>query len=187
MYSMVVALVLLALFVAAVNRYGATTPKVHRVARERLQYALSQLLRRGYNGGIAVIRDPRRQRFVRVTKYFPSDGSMGLDVSVPTSLCAENEVQRLSKWVRDRGLQSRPFESTPERPAVAYPDHFYTHRRAVEVNAATMVAVDCGSDVGVAREMVESIFSEVFDIDHSGGYLVELWGINIKDELVDKP
>ena len=187
MSTIVIALLLLALLLAAVIHYGSATPAVHRVPREKLEYFLSQLFRRGYDGGIAVIRDASRQRFVRVSKYFGSDNAMGLEVSVPTSLCSVDERERLAQWIRDTGVTSRPFESTPVRSAVAYPDNVYTHRRATEVNFSIMTAIDCGSDIAVARSTVESIFSNVFAVERGTGYLVELWGVNLRDELVDRP
>ena len=106
---MVLALALLTLVVVVLGLFSlgswASKPAVHRVAAGGLGEFVTNLYRRGYAGGVAVVRDRNKRRFVRLNKYILANGHLGLNLYLPTSMWTTEENQRLKDLVSKRDLQ----------------------------------------------------------------------------------
>lgn len=48
-----------------------------------------------------------------------------------------------------------------------------------------MVCLDCGIDVPRAKRLIVDTFEAVFRLPKPDSYIVEFWGMNIHDELID--
>ena len=166
--------------------WGSTHPYVHRIAAGRLTEFITNVYRRGYQGGLAVVRDRGKHRFVRLNKYILEDGRLGLNLYLPTSLWTPEEHQRLQSMISDRGLRVGSTHLREPESLVPFPVHWYNHQRAMETNFSPMEVIDCGADVPLCSRLVEDIFSVVLDRPTESGYLFEMWGVSLHNELIDR-
>ena len=182
---MTIYVVLIVLFLLGALRYGAGIPKAHRIPESELERYLNQLLRRGYNGGLAIIRPKHGKQFVRMNKYILPGRQIGLSVCVPCESLSSESRQRLTEITHVENSAWQRADEGLGRTWIDYPIHWWNGRRARRLSNRQMVCLDCGIDVPLAKRLIVDTFEAVFRLPKPDSYIVEFWGMNIHDELID--
>ena len=185
MYIYVVVILLLLLVIGGTLRVGARMPKAHRIPESELERYLNQLLRRGYNGGLAIVRPKQGEQFVRLTKYIRPGRQSGIEFCVPCEWLSSEAKKQLADIAHDEESAWQRADERPGRKWIDYPVHWWNGHWAWRMNSRQMLCFDCSTDLARAKRLIVDTFETVFRLPKPDSYIVEFWGISLHDELID--
>lgn len=136
--------------------------RIFRVPYDQLGRYITLLLKRGRRDALMIIRDVRSSRFVQFARYSRPDGTVGVVVEFPEaqwSACCYDSVRRILQ------ATGRPVKET-----------LGCSTRLVDV-----LNLDCGTDVALARRVVEQIFLGPFGVTGPLQYRVHFTNVNLTE------
>lgn len=142
---------LAAIVIALLVSFALATLRIHRrrmkewnnLDREGVERGLEVLLKRGYDGAVAILTEPATQRFVQFQKYIGDQGTIGLQMHFPRAPWSEPFYSGVSEMLQRRGVS--------------------IHRTAVQgTPVVEFLEADFGSDVALAATVVDDVFAHIF-------------------------
>lgn len=139
-------------------------PIKHSVSQESLEDFLEVLLKRGFDGGFAVIRHEPSAVFIQFAKSI-ENGAASLTLDLPVAPWSQRFSGQFRRLVREEGLELSA-EPTPAGEVVEFID------------------VDFGEDVAHAASFARRVFREVFGLEEDESLEVVFKGVSARDEMI---
>lgn len=139
-------------------------PIKHSVSQESLEEFLEVLLKRGFDGGFAVIRHEPSGVFVQFVKSI-EDSSVGLMLDLPVAPWSKRFSGHFRRLVMEEGLEIS-VQPTSAGEVVEFID------------------VDFGEDVAHAASFARRVFREVFGLEEDEDLEVVFQGVSARDQVI---
>ena len=133
-----------------------------------LKHPISQLLKRGYDGGFLVVKPVFSKRFVQFSKYIVRLGEFGIEMSFPRAPWSADFYELVEEKCKERDLD-------------------YSIEKKDSDNSLEFINVDFKTDTDSAYAVMVEIMTDIFGYPADKKYLALLDNACIEDRLIDSP
>lgn len=159
-----------ALGLVVLARIGRKPVRHKGVYPDRIGRFLEVLLRRGYNGGVAVfeVNERRRQRrFIQFVKYIRRPGEIGIAFAFPNAPWSREYVEPVRAMLAASGVAATASATGRD-------------------DTTEFVNADLGSDIDGGVRLADKVFQAVFHLPSDTRVDALLINVNPRDELVSE-
>lgn len=134
---------------------------------ETLEKPISDLLKRGYNGGFLIIDISHTKYFLQLRKYINAPGEYGIELCFPNAVWSNEYFKTLVDLCKNGGIN-------------------YSIAKRNEKDALEFLCIDFAKDEHKAHKFVKRILLEVFKVDDDIKLFVRLENATVENILIDR-
>jgi hypothetical protein len=135
---------------------------------ETIERPISDLLKRGYDGGFLLIDIARTKNFLQLRKYINKPDEYGIELCFPNASWSSGYFQQLKELCDNEKLKYSITEKKDSSESMEF------------------LCIDFGKDAHTSYKFVKRILIEIFKVDVNVKLFVRLENAAIEDILINK-